>query len=53
VTLRNPDFQALAKAYGAKAEQPQNLKALSTAIANSLKANGPTLIEMSEAMVRA
>ncbi len=52
VTLRNPDFQALAKAYGANAARPQNLSGLSKAIQASLKADGPTLIEMSEAMVR-
>ena len=52
VTLRNPDFQTLAKAYGARAEKPENLKALAKTISRSLKADGPTIIEMSEAMVR-
>ena len=52
VTLRNPDFQALAKAYGARSEKPENLNALAKAISASLKADGPTIIEMSEAMVR-
>ena len=52
VTLRNPDFQALAKACGARAEKPENLKTLGKAIATSLKADGPTIIEMSEVMVR-
>jgi 5-guanidino-2-oxopentanoate decarboxylase len=52
VTLRNPDFQALAKAYGARAEKPRSLTALSKAIGESLTADGPTIIEMSEAMVR-
>jgi 5-guanidino-2-oxopentanoate decarboxylase len=52
VTLRNPDFQALAKAYGARAEQPDNLKALGKAIQASLKAGGPTIIEMTEQMAR-
>lgn len=52
VTLRNPDFQALAKAYGAQAERPKNLNELAKAIAASLKAEAPTLIEMSESMVR-
>jgi 5-guanidino-2-oxopentanoate decarboxylase len=51
VTLRNPDFMMLAKAYGAGAERPANLKALATAIANALKAKGPTIIEMTPAMV--
>ncbi len=52
VTLRNPDFQALAKAYGAKAEKPRNLIELGKAISTSLKSDCPTLIEMSESMVR-
>jgi 5-guanidino-2-oxopentanoate decarboxylase len=52
VTLRNPDFQSLAKAYGARAEKPENLGALAKTVAASLKADGPTIIEMSEAMVR-
>jgi 5-guanidino-2-oxopentanoate decarboxylase len=52
VTLRNPDFQAFGRAYGARAEKPENLNALAKAINASLKADGPTIIEMSEAMVR-
>ncbi len=52
VTLRNPDFQLLAKAYGARAEKPENLKALAKAITVAQNADGPTLIEMSEAMAR-
>jgi 5-guanidino-2-oxopentanoate decarboxylase len=51
VTLRNPDFQALARAYGCAAERPANLKALSRAIAAALQADGPTLIEMTPQMV--
>ena len=51
VTLRNPDFQALAKAYGCKAEKPASLKALAIAIQAALKADGPTVIEMTPAMV--
>ena len=51
VTLRNPDFPALAKAYGARAEKPENVKALAKAIAAALAADGPTLIEMTPAMV--
>ena len=53
VTLLNPDFQMLAKAYGARATQPENLVALSKAIVAALKADGPTLIEMTPAMVGA
>ncbi|MBI3672913.1 MAG: 5-guanidino-2-oxopentanoate decarboxylase [Rhizobiales bacterium] len=51
VTLKNPDFQALARAYGAHAEKPASLKALATAIKAALKADGPTLIEMTPRMV--
>ncbi len=51
VTLLNPDFQMLARAYNARAEKPENLKALSMAIQAALKADGPTLIEMTPRMV--
>jgi 5-guanidino-2-oxopentanoate decarboxylase len=51
VTLLNPDFQMLAKAYGARAEKPVSLKALSAAIKAALKADGPTVIEMTPRMV--
>jgi 5-guanidino-2-oxopentanoate decarboxylase len=50
VTLRNPDFQALAHAYGAHAVKPENLKALAQATHNALHADGPTLIEMTPRM---
>jgi 5-guanidino-2-oxopentanoate decarboxylase len=53
VTLLNPDFQMLAKAYGARAEKPADLKALSVAIKAALKADGPTLIEMTPRMLAA
>ncbi len=51
VTLMNPDFQMVAKAYGARAEKPENLKALGVAIKAALNADGPTLIEMTPRMV--
>lgn len=51
VTLVNPDFQALAKAYRCHAEKPDSLKALSLAIGRALKAQGPTLIEMTPRML--
>ena len=51
VTLQNPDFQALAKAYGCHAEKPASLQALATAITAALAADGPTLIEMTPRMV--
>ena len=41
----------LARAYGAKAERPQNLRALGLAITAALNADGPTLIEMTPRMV--
>jgi len=53
VTLLNPDFQMLAKAYGARAEKPATLRALDVAIKAALKADGPTIIEMTPAMVSA
>ena len=51
VTLKNPDFQALAKAYGCRAEKPGSLTALAEAIRAALAADGPTLIEMTPRMV--
>ncbi|MBC8036115.1 MAG: acetolactate synthase isozyme1 large subunit, partial [Rhizobiales bacterium] len=51
VTLKNPDFQALAKAYGCVAEKPASLKALTASIKKALAAEGPTLIEMTPRMV--
>jgi 5-guanidino-2-oxopentanoate decarboxylase len=51
VSLRNPDFMALAKAYGARGEKPDSLAALGKAIRAALLADGPTLIEMTPAMV--
>jgi 5-guanidino-2-oxopentanoate decarboxylase len=51
VTLQNPDFQALAKAYGCFAERPASLKALAAAIKAALKGDGPTLIEMTPRML--
>jgi 5-guanidino-2-oxopentanoate decarboxylase len=51
VTLRNPDFQMLARAYGCFAEKPASLAALAQAIKAALKAEGPTLIEMTPRMV--
>jgi acetolactate synthase-1/2/3 large subunit/5-guanidino-2-oxopentanoate decarboxylase len=50
VTLLNPDFMALGKAYGARAERPESLPALSRAIAAALVADGPTIIEMTPRM---
>jgi 5-guanidino-2-oxopentanoate decarboxylase len=51
VTLRNPDFQMLARAYGCHAEKPASLAALAKAITAALQADGPTLIEMTPDLV--
>lgn len=51
VTLVNPDFQMLARAYGLRADRPESLKALAAAIKAALAADGPTLIEMTPRMV--
>jgi acetolactate synthase-1/2/3 large subunit/5-guanidino-2-oxopentanoate decarboxylase len=51
VTLKNPDFQMLAKAYGCQSAKPESLKALAEAIGEALKAERPTLIEMTPRMV--
>jgi len=51
VTLKNPDFQALAKAYGCNADQPRSLDELHATITRALKNRGPTLIEMRPSMV--
>jgi 5-guanidino-2-oxopentanoate decarboxylase len=46
VTLRNPDFGAVAKAYGAAYALPKSLDELVRSIATALKTPGPTVIEM-------
>ena len=48
VRPRNPDFLALARAFGAEAVCPQSLSGLSEAIQRALSAEGPTLIEVRE-----
>jgi len=53
VTMRNPDFQLMAKAWGCGAEQPANLTALGEAVERALQADSPTLIEMTSAMADA
>ena len=53
VTIRNPDFQLLAKAWGCGAEQPATLDALTQAVHQALQADGPTLIEMTPDMAEA
>ena len=46
VKAHNPDFCALARAYGAYAEAPQSATALQEAVQAALRADRPTLIHM-------
>jgi len=46
VVAHNPDFCALARAYGAYACAPESLEQLQQALKDALKANGPTLIRV-------
>ncbi|WP_374656558.1 5-guanidino-2-oxopentanoate decarboxylase [Dongia sp.] len=48
VKPRNPDYQALAKSFHARAVRPQSLAEMQEAIKAALKADGPTLIEVHE-----
>ena len=48
VRQRNPDYLALARAFGAEAVRPDSLAALTDTIAAALAAEGPTLIEVRE-----
>ena len=48
VRQRNPDYLALARAFGADAVRPDSLPALQDAIAAAFSAKGPTLIEVRE-----
>ena len=48
VRQRNPDYLALAHAFGAQAVRPDSLLALETAITGALATDGPTLIEVRE-----
>jgi 5-guanidino-2-oxopentanoate decarboxylase len=52
VTQVNPNFTALAKAYNCHGECPTTLRALAQAITTALKADRPTIIEMSPEMVK-
>jgi acetolactate synthase-1/2/3 large subunit/5-guanidino-2-oxopentanoate decarboxylase len=51
VVARNPDFLALARAWGAAAAEPGSLPALAAAVQAALAHPGPTLIRMTPAMV--
>ncbi|MGR3501235.1 thiamine pyrophosphate-binding protein [Pseudaestuariivita sp.] len=46
VTLRNPDFCALARAWGAAAVKPATLSEMQAAVKSAFKADGPTLIHV-------
>jgi len=46
VIARNPDFCALARAFGAAASRPANLDDLQTALKTALQTKGPTLIHV-------
>nr|MDA3859326.1 thiamine pyrophosphate-dependent enzyme [Roseovarius sp.] len=50
VIAHNPDFCALARAYGANAEAPQTHQALQDAVRAALVADRPTLIHMTSAL---
>jgi thiamine pyrophosphate-dependent acetolactate synthase large subunit-like protein len=52
VSLRNPDFSLIAKAYGIGYERPENLGRLAEAIGRALAAGRPFLIEMTPEMAR-
>ena len=51
VVARNPDFLALARAYGAGADAPGTLAELQDAVLRALDAPVPTLIRMTRALV--
>ncbi|MDJ0821297.1 MAG: thiamine pyrophosphate-binding protein [Paracoccaceae bacterium] len=51
VIARNPDFLALARAYGAEASQPSTLTELQDALTQAFTAPVPTLIHMTPALV--
>ena len=51
VVARNPDFLALARAYGARAEEPGSLAELQAVVVRALQAKGPTVIRMTSDLV--
>lgn len=48
VALRNPDFLALARAFGCHAVRPDSLESLRDAIRGAFEAEAPTVIEIRE-----
>ncbi|ASP22795.1 putative 2-ketoarginine decarboxylase AruI [Antarctobacter heliothermus] len=51
VVARNPDFLALARAYGAGSVEPSDLEGLQAALVEAFQAEGPTVIRMTPALV--
>jgi len=51
VIAHNPDFGALARAYGAYAERPETLEELVKAVTEGFQADRPTLIHVTPGMV--
>ncbi len=51
VIARNPDFMALARAYGAHAAEPATAADLARALAAAFAADRPTLIRVTPALV--
>lgn len=51
VIAHNPDFCALARAYGAHASSPESLAALRETVQAALRADRPTLIHMTPALL--
>src|SRR5262249_1062002 len=49
VKARNPDFQALARAFHCRARRPASLAQLTPSLSESFRAEGPTLIEVQQA----
>ncbi len=52
VVGHNPDFLALARAYGADAERPRGPEELTAAVESALARGGPTVLEVAEADFR-
>jgi len=48
VRPRNPDFLALARAFGCRAVRPDGLESFQSTLAEAFRADGPTLIELRE-----
>jgi 5-guanidino-2-oxopentanoate decarboxylase len=51
VIQRNPDFLALAKAFGAHAVQPETLADIAPALAAAFEADVPTVIRLTPDLV--